>query len=207
MDALQCLFAPEFEVVGTAGDGRTLVEIACRLRPDLVLSEVTLPLLNGVEAAIRLKKRLPQTHVLFVTKHSDREHLHEALRAGASGYLLKNCTGEEIIAAIHEILSGRCYITPGMTRDLFSAVRQGVPNPQSPALTVRQREILQLVAEGHSLKDISAMLNISRKTVEYHKYGLMRSLNVRTTAELIQYALTVGLLANSRSRTAKHGDS
>jgi DNA-binding NarL/FixJ family response regulator len=192
LEGLQHILQSEFEIVSTACDGRTLVNLALKLRPDLVLTETTLPLLNGIQAVTRIKKKLPRVHAVFLTRHLDRQRLGEAVIAQASGYLLKTCSGAEVIAAIKEVLSGRSYVTPKITSDLFSTFRQNVRDPEAFRLTDRQREILQLIVEGRSFKDIATLLNISRKTVEYHKYTLMHGLGLRTNTQLIQYAIDHG---------------
>jgi DNA-binding NarL/FixJ family response regulator len=196
LEGLQHILQSEFDIVGSARDGRALIDLVIKLRPDLVLTETTLPLLSGIQAVTRIKKKLPRIHAVFVTRHSDRQRLAEAVRAEASGYLLKTCSGLELIAALREVLSGHSYITPQITSDLFSTFRESVPNPSTFKMTQRQREILQLIVEGHQFKDIAALLNISRKTVEYHKYTLMHGLGIRTNTQLIQYAIDNGLMAS-----------
>jgi DNA-binding NarL/FixJ family response regulator len=193
LEGLEYILRSDFDIVGVARDGRALVDLASRQQPDVVVTEATLPLLNGIEAVKRIRKRRPGIHAVFVTRHADREHLNEALRAGASGYLVKDCSGSEVIAALREVLRGRSYITPLMTADLFSSFRESLRANPRRDLTERQREVLQLVVEGHSLKDIAAILQISRKTVEFHKYGLMQMLGVRTNLQLLQYAIDAGL--------------
>ena len=201
LEGLQLIVESELEVVGTARDGRTLVDLVNKFRPDLVLTEVTLPLLSGIEAAVRIKKKLPRTHVIFVTRHSDRPHLTAALRAGASGYLIKDCSGSEVVAALRAIMNGSSYITPLVTADLFSTFRENIREGGKSELTPRQREILQLLAEGHSIKQIAGMLNISRKTVEYHKYNLMQASGAETTVQLLQYAIRHGFDAGSAAQS------
>ena len=200
LEGFQLIVGSEVEVVGTARDGRTLVDVVYQLKPDLVLTEATLPLLSGIEAVARIRKRLPRTHAVFVTRQSDRQHLTAALRAGASGYLLKQCSGSERLAAVREIIAGRSYITPLITADLFSTFRESIAPAASADLTQRQREILQLIVEGHTIKEIAVVLNISRKTVEYHKYNLMQTLGIRTNTELLQYAITQGFEARTGGR-------
>ena len=201
LEGLQLIVQSELDVVGTARDGRTLVDLVYKLRPDLVLTELTLPLLSGAEAAVRIKKKLPRTHVVFLTRHLDRHHLTAGLRAGASGYLVKDCTAAEVVLALREIVSGRSYITPLVTADLFSTFRENVREGGTSKLTSRQREILQLLAEGHAIKQIAVMLNISPKTVEYHKYNLMGTIGVKTNAQLFQYAIRHGFDTGSTARS------
>ena len=191
LEGLESIVAPEIDVAGVARDGRALVELATRLRPDLILTEIALPLLSGTEAVVRIRKKLPRARAIFITKHLEKTHLTAALAAGASGYLTKNCTGAEVRAALKEIMSGRSYITPLITADLFATFRENV-RQSSVRLTERQREVLQLVVEGHSIKEIAEILKVSRKTVDYHKYNLMQSVGARNTAQLLQYAIKEG---------------
>jgi DNA-binding NarL/FixJ family response regulator len=192
LEGLQYILQGEFEVIGTARDGRSLVDLTLKLRPDLILTETTLPIINGIQAVTRIKKKLPRVHAVFITKHLDRQRLSEAVLAQASGYLLKTCSGAELIAALKEILSGRSYITPQITSDLFSTFRDNIRDAESFHLTDRQREVLQLIVEGRPFKEIASVLNISRKTVEYHKYTMMQGLGLRTNTQLIQYAIDHG---------------
>jgi DNA-binding NarL/FixJ family response regulator len=195
LEGLQRILQPDFNVVGAVRDGRTLVDLAFKEKPDLVLTETSLPLLNGIEAVIRIKRAVPTVHALFITRHVDRQHLSAALQSGASGYLTKDCSGSEVIAAIREILAGRCYITPLITADLFSTFREKLQSSPVASPTERQREVLQLIVEGHSLKTIASLLHISKKTVEYHKYTLMQELGLHTNTQLIQYAIDHGIAA------------
>jgi DNA-binding NarL/FixJ family response regulator len=197
LEGLQHIIEPEVEVVGTARDGRHLIAVVTKLQPDVIITEASLPLLSGVEAVIRIKKQLPRIHVIFLTRHADRKHLMDALYAGASGYLIKDCPGSEVLSAIREILKGRSYITPLVTADVISTLRETARDTASPGLTDRQREIMQLVVEGHSIKEIAAILNVSAKTVEYHKYGMMRRLGLRTNTQLVQYAIEHGFSERS----------
>jgi DNA-binding NarL/FixJ family response regulator len=193
LEGLQRILESDFDIVGVAVDGRDLVELVLKLRPDLVVTETALPLLSGTEAVIRFKKVLPNIPVLFLTRHSDRQHLSSALQAGGSGYVVKHSSGAEVIVAIREILMGRSYISPLITSDLLSTFRDAFRQSGKIDLTERQREILQLITENHSIKDIASILHISRKTVEYHKYALMRALGFRTNTQLIQYAIDEGI--------------
>jgi DNA-binding NarL/FixJ family response regulator len=188
---IRSLLEDEYDVAGIAGDGRALLAMAETLRPDLILLGVSLPLLNGIETARRLRRSLPRTKVIFVTMQADPAYLTEALRAGCCGYVLKRCAPDELFTAIREALKGRSYITPLVARDL-SARRK--PGRFAATLTERQREVLQLVAEGRSTKEIAAVLHVSTKTVEFHRSSTARKLGLHTTAELTKYAINHGIL-------------
>lgn len=197
LDGLRRILEPHFEIVGTAEDGRALVAAALKLRPDMVVADISMPLLNGIEAARQIRKAQPQTKVIFLTMHPDAAYATEAFRAGASGYVLKNSAASELVTAIQEALKGRTYLTPLVAKDAIASWVQtpGQPEMPSGSLTSRQREILQLVAEGRSAKDIATILNISPRTVEFHKYRIMEALGLRTTAELTQYAIKHGIVS------------
>jgi DNA-binding NarL/FixJ family response regulator len=198
-EGLRSLLEGEFEFVGTVGDGRALLDAARNLKPDVIVADISMPLLNGLDAARQLKRDGVAAKIVFLTMHSEAQLAAEAFRAGASGYVLKSSAGEELIAAIHEVAKGRAYVTPLITKDVLSfligAARQG----RQPAvkLTPRQREVLQLVAEGRTMKEVASILNISARTVESHKYDMMESLGVQTNAELVQYAIKIGLVSVS----------
>lgn len=187
------------EVVGTVEDGRALLDAATRLNPALVLLDISMPLLNGIDAARELKALLPDVKIIMVTMHADPAYLNEAFKAGASGYLLKRSAGSELIQAIDSVLNGNFYVTPLLTKGLVNAARTGSspPSTRQTTLTPRQREVLQLVAEGKTIKEIAQILNISPKTVEFHKTQIMDHLDLRTTAELTKYAMTHGLTTAS----------
>ena len=156
-----------------------------------------MPMLNGIDATKQLLKAFPQMKVIFVTMHADADYVAEAFRAGASGYLLKRSAASELVTAIHEVMKGRYYVTPLVTREALSPLFGVAPEPRklSSTLTSRQREVLQLVAEGRSVKEIAAILKVSAKTVEFHKSALMDRLGIHTTAELTRYAIEHGLIA------------
>ena len=194
LDGLRKILEPECEVVGAVEDGRSLLAAAKQLQPDIILLDISMPLLNGVEAARRLRVTVPGAKVIFVTMHADATYVAGAFRAGASGYVLKRCASLELLKAINQVLSGREYITPLIEKDLGEL--PGWPRGLGGApgeLTVRQREVVQLVAEGHPVKEIAAILNISSKTVAFHKANVMRRLVIRSTAELTKYALEHGI--------------
>ncbi len=183
------------EVVGAVEDGRALLEAAVRLRPDLILLDISMPLLNGVDAGRQLKKLLPDVKLIFVTMHADPAYVSEAFKAGASAYLLKRSAARELDQAIEAVLKGQYFVTSLLTREIvtgLSSEESGLFSHRQD-LTPRQREVLQLIAEGRTIKEIAALLNISPKTVEFHKAQIIFHLNLRTTAELTKYALAHGL--------------
>lgn len=195
VEGFRRLIDDRFEVVGTAEDGRAVLDAAAALRPDVVLLDISMPLLNGIDAARQLLKLAPDLKVIMVTMHADVAYLNEAFNAGASGYLLKRSAGSELVQAIETVLQGHYYVTPLLTKDLVGTARGALPQAtlQQSALTPRQREVLQLVAEGKTVKEIAALLHISPKTVEFHKAQIMQQLSLRTTAELTKYAVAHGL--------------
>lgn len=198
LDGFRKLLEDRCEVVGTAEDGRTLLRMAQELQPDIVTLDISMPQLNGVDAARKLKKILPRTKLIFVTMHADPAYVNEAFKAGASGYLLKRSAGSELLQAIRSVMDGQCYVTPLVAKGLVQSVITG-GRPQvlkDKLLTARQREVLQLVAEGMTVKEIASALNLSPKTVEFHKSQIMTELDLHTTAELTKYALVHGLLAS-----------
>ena len=197
LEGLKKILEDEFDPVGSAENGRELLQLAEEMKPDVVLLDISMPLLNGIDACKQLVKTAPQTKVIFVTMHADADYVAEAFRAGASGYLLKRSAASELVNAIHEVLKGRCYVTPLVTREALSPLLgTGQDNRKlSSMLTSRQREVLQLVAEGRSVKEIANILEISAKTVEFHKCALMERLGIHTTAELTRYAIEHGLIA------------
>ncbi|HEX7092529.1 MAG TPA: response regulator transcription factor [Nitrospiraceae bacterium] len=197
LDGFRKLLEDRCEVVGTAEDGRTLLRMAQELQPDIVTLDISMPQLNGVDAARKLKKILPRTKLIFVTMHADPAYVNEAFKAGACGYLLKRSAGTELLQAIQSVMDGQCYVTPLVAKGLVQSVITG-GRPQvlkDKLLTARQREVLQLVAEGMTIKEIASALDLSPKTVEFHKSQIMTELDLHTTAELTKYALVHGILA------------
>lgn len=195
---LRRLVEEEGDVVGTVEDGRTLLEEAQRLRPDLILLDISMPLLNGLDAARQLVKLVPDSKLIFVTMHATPTYVTEAFRAGASGYLLKQAAEVELTQAIQAVLRGRQYMTPGVTKDRMAMLHpSNEPVCKRPvsALTERQREVLQLIAEGKSTKSIASLLRISSKTVEFHRARIMEELDLHSTAELTKYAVSEGLVS------------
>jgi DNA-binding NarL/FixJ family response regulator len=197
LEGIRSVLAHEFEVVGVATNGRELVSEAERLKPDAILLDVSMPILNGMEAARQIKQAVPGSKLVFVTQTSDRAYVQAALRIGATGYVLKQSVASELVEALHAVLSGQYYITPMVRRGIPEALFHPQRNPSElfgEALTPRQREVLQLVAEGKANKEIAAVLNISTKTVEFHKAALMGELGLRNTAELTRYAIEHGIV-------------
>ena len=196
-EGLKSLLAAEFDLVAVVEDGRAMVEAAKKLRPDVIVADITMPHLNGIDALVQLKKDIPSLHVVFLTMHNEVAYARRALEAGASGFVLKHSASAELVMAIRAALEGRKFITPALAGDLFDSIRQGPPQAEDPVatLTPRQREILQLFAEGQSAKEIAASLGISARTVEFHKYQMMESLHIAKSAELILFAIKHGIVA------------
>jgi DNA-binding NarL/FixJ family response regulator len=199
LEGFRRILEDQCELIGMVEDGRALLEAARRVLPDMVILDISMPLLNGIDAATQLKKTQPSVKVIFVTMHSDADYVRSAFEAGASGYLLKRSAVDELEQAIRTVWAGHTYITPLIAKDLLDVLLSNRPRQpqQKKALTFRQREVLQLLAEGQTMKDIALRLKISSRTVEFHKAQIMEQLELRTTAELIKYALTHGILASS----------
>jgi DNA-binding NarL/FixJ family response regulator len=194
------LLEAEFDLIGTVGDGRALVATAKSDPPDVILLDISMPILNGLEAARQIRSVLPNVKLIFVTVHSDNAYVMEAFRAGGSGYVLKRSAASELPAAIHEVLDGNLYVTPLIGNSAVEGFRNGNGHEtRPPVLSGRQREVLQLVAEGYSAKEIAKLLSISSKTVEFHKGLIMKKLDLHSTAELTQYALQHGIAGNLSS--------
>lgn len=194
-EALKSLLASEFDLLGVVEDGRALVEAAGKLKPDVIVADIGMPNLNGIDALVRLRQSGDQVPVVFLTMHQDVTFARRALEAGASGYVLKHSASTELIAAIHAALGGGTYITPQLAGKVMEAMKQGPELPTDPAdsLTLRQREVLQLLVKGLSAKEIATSLDISTRTVEFHKYQMMERLDIHSNAELIHFAIKNGL--------------
>lgn len=200
---LQKLVESMCEVVGTVQDGRALVETAERLRPDLILLDISMPLLNGVDAARQIKKSVPDAKLLFLTMHASPVFATEALQAGGSGYLLKQSAAAELPQAIEAVLAGKTYLTPSIIKPVLDSIAQQDSTGLKTSLmglTPRQREVLQLIAEGRCAKDIAVLLNISVKTVEFHKARLMEQLDLHSALELAKFAIAEGLVSADTGR-------
>jgi DNA-binding NarL/FixJ family response regulator len=195
-EALKSLLAPEFDLVGVVEDGRAMVEAAGTLRPDVIVADVTMPHLNGIDALAQLRQAGDLVPVVFLTMHRDVTFARRALEAGASGFVLKHSAPAELVLAIRAALEGHTYITPQLAGEVLASMKQGPQTARDPvvSLTPRQREVLQLLAEGQSAKEIAASLSISARTVEFHKYQLMETLGLHTNAELVHFAIKHGLV-------------
>jgi len=189
LGAFEKLLAGECEVVGQVADGRALVAAAEKLRPDVIVLDISMPILNGLDAGRQVKQTLKDVRLVFLTMNEDPDLAAEAFRAGASGYLLKRSAASELTTAIREVMQGRSYVTPLMTQGLVGSLLTPDDKKTSEELTPRQREVLQLLAEGRSMKEVASVLNLTPRTVAFHKYRMMEQLKVKSTAELIQYAV------------------
>jgi len=196
-EGLKSLLAADFELVDVVEDGRALVAAAKKLRPDVIVADITMPHLNGLDALPHLKKDNPDVKVVFLTMHKDVAYARRALESGGSGFVLKHSAATELIDAIRAALSGKTYLTPALAGDVLQAMRRAPETTDDPVarLTPRQREILQLLAEGRSAKEIGAALDISARTVEFHKYQMMETLGLRANAELVHFAIKHGIVA------------
>jgi DNA-binding NarL/FixJ family response regulator len=197
VEGMRSLLAEEFDLVGTAEDGRAMIVQAKKLNPDIIVADIAMPHLNGIEALVQLRKTTPGVKVIFLTMHSEVAYARRAIEAGASGYVLKHGAPSELILAIRTALSGRVYITPAVAGDILVAMQtrpQHVGKTEA-TLTPRQREILQLLVKGGSAKEIANSLQISPRTVEFHKYQMMEALHIHNNAELMLYAVKNGLVS------------
>ena len=190
---LQGLLEDEFLLVGTVSDGQALIDEAERLRPDVVLVDISMPVLNGLDAVRRLTEKGNSAKVIFLTMHADDRLLAEAFRCGGSGYVLKQSAGEELISAIKQVLAGEKYVTPLIATEWVQDLSAQLGDKKKVTLTPRQREVLQLVTQGCTMKEVATRLGISTRTAESHKYEMMEGLGVESTAELIRYAVKLGL--------------
>ena len=189
LGAFEKLLTPECDVVGQVSDGRALVAEAEKLKPDIVVLDIVMPHLNGLEAGRKIKQTLRGTKLVFLTMNDEPELVTEAFRAGASAYVLKQSAPSELITAIREVMQGRSYVTPLVTGGLVGSLLHADEREPFHELTPRQREVLQLLAEGNSMKQAAAVLNLTPRAVAFHKYRMMEQLNLKSTAELIRYAV------------------
>lgn len=191
------LLESEFELVGIVSDGRALVEAAIRLRPDVVVADISMPLLNGIDAVAQIRQAHVSCRVVFLTMQRDVSYARRAMEAGASGYVLKHSAHGELEKAIRHALRGQTYVTPLIAGELLRSYREKGPQPADAArrLTPRQREVLQLSAEGRSAKEVAGLLHISSRTAEYHRARVMKALEIKTAAELVQYAIRNGIIS------------
>jgi DNA-binding NarL/FixJ family response regulator len=198
-EGIQKLLEPEFELVGIVADGRSLITAAAKLQPDIAVVDISLPLLNGLDASQQVKKTNPNIKIIILTMHSEPNFVTQAFRVGVSGYVLKQSVGSELVQAIREVMKGRTFVSPMVTQSLVDqavnppSASSTEPNGFAQSLSARQREVLQLVAEGKATKEIASILNVSIKTVEFHKTRIMKELRLRSAAELTKYAIASGL--------------
>jgi DNA-binding NarL/FixJ family response regulator len=196
-EACRKLLEGEYEVVATVSDGRALVRAVAEFRPHLIIVDVSMPLLNGLDAGQQAKELLPSIKVIFLTMNHDADLAAEAFRRGATGYLVKTCAASELAIAVREVLRGKSYLSPMIAKDTVDfLLRQDKKLiDEADRLTERQREVLQLLAEGKCMKEVAAVLSVTTRTVAFHKYRVMEVLNIRTNAELVQYAIRTHLIA------------
>src|SRR5436190_11098155 len=182
LGALEALLARDCDVVGTVTDGRALIAAAAKLQPDVIVTDVAMPLLNGLDAARQIKRMFPRIKVIVLTMNEDAELAAATFRAGASAHLLKHSAAGELLTAIREVTSGRSYVTPLVAEGCVASLLHRPETPAVPELTPRQREVLQLLAEGRSMKEVADVLNVTPRTVAFHKYRMMAQLNIKSTA-------------------------
>lgn len=195
-EGLKSLLSADFELLAVVEDGRALIEAAKKLRPDVIVVDISMPHLNGLDALGPLRKDNPQVKVVFLTMHQEVAYARRAMDCGASGYVLKHSAPAELVTAIRAALDGKTYLTPALAGEVLQAMRQGEgATDPTGSLTARQREILQLLAEGKSAKEIASTLGISSRTVEFHKYQMMESLRIHSSAELIHFAIKQGIVS------------
>lgn len=196
LDAFKNLLEPKYEVVGTATDGRKMLSMVSKIKPDVVVMDIAMPHMNGFDAGEKLKKLLPEIKLIFLTVNDDPEMVTEAFRIGANGYLLKSSAGSELFQAIDAVLNAGNYVTPKITEGMISSF---IKNPGGQKvhgdLSIRQREVLQLLTEGNTMKQVGAALNITPRTVAFHKYQIMEDLDIKTNSDLIKYAIKHGLVS------------
>jgi DNA-binding NarL/FixJ family response regulator len=194
-EAFAQLLEPSCEIVGAVGDGRALLTEAEELKPDIVVVDIGMPLLNGLDATRHLKRTMPDLKIIILTINEDPDVAAEAFRAGAASYLLKNSAASELLLAVDEAMRGQSYVTPLVAKGLVDALAHPATSANKKDVTsARQREVLQLLAEGHTMKQIARILKIKPRTVAFHKYGMMKHLGVKTTAELVQVAVRLGVV-------------
>ncbi len=195
LEAFKKLLEPQFEVVGTARDGRVLLGAAQELNPDVIVLDIAMPQLSGLTAARRLKRMMPEVKLIFLTVNEDPDFASEAIRAGASGYVLKNSAASELFQAIEAALEGKMYVTTLIAQGMIESFQSGRNESEtSGKLTLRQREVLQLLAEGRTMKEVANMLSVTPRTVAFHKYRIMEEYKLKTNAELIHFAIKKGIV-------------
>ena len=197
LDGLRRILEPEFEIVARVADGRALVAEIERLKPDVVVADISMPLLNGLDALRQCQSAHSRTRFVFLTASPDVALATQAFRLGASGYVLKHAAAEELVVAMREALAGRTYITPRIAKEVLQNLMSRPGDVTEPELTGREREVLRLLAEGKIIKEIAAVLSVSPRTVEFHKNNIVAKTGLRTTAELARYAARHGLVSES----------
>jgi DNA-binding NarL/FixJ family response regulator len=197
LEGLKSLLETDFEIVGMVEDGHMLIKEALRLKPDVIISDISMPLLNGIDALRQIRKGDINPKVIFLTMHNNAVYAKEVLEMGASGFVLKHSASSELITAIQEVLRGNSYISPAISQELLRLYKEDKNglNDLLSNLSLRQREVLQLLAEGKSAKEVAGLLNITPRTVEFHKYSMMQQLNIKTNAELIHFAIKHGIVS------------
>jgi len=188
-EAFKRLLEPEFEVIGSVGDGRALLRSAAELKPDVVLVDLNMPLLNGLDAGQQMKQSWPQIKLIVLTMNEDPEIAADALGKWASGYLLKKSAGSELVKAVRDVLRGGKYVTPALREGLAGLIGRDLREECARELTPRQREVLQLLAEGHTMKETAAILNVTMRTVAFHKYRIMNDFGLENNSELLRFAM------------------
>jgi DNA-binding NarL/FixJ family response regulator len=196
-EAFKRLLEPEFEVVATVGDGRALLRSATELKPDLVLVDLNMPLLNGLDASEQLKQALPKIKIIVLTMNEDPEIAAETMEKWASGYLLKKSAGSELLKAVRDVLRGGRYLAPALRDAVADMGSRDSRADSARALTARQREVLQLLAEGHTMKEAAAILNVATRTIAFHKYRIMQDFALENNSDLLRFAMKQGLINQS----------
>jgi DNA-binding NarL/FixJ family response regulator len=202
LEGFRKLLDPSYDIVGTVTDGQALVKAVDDLAPDVILLDLAMPRLNGLDAIERVRARRPRSRMIVLTMQEDQDTAAEAIRRGALGYVLKSSDPAELFLAIEEALCGRVFVSPALSPEppaVFAGKAAG--RAKKGGLTLRQREVLQLLAEGKSMKEAADVLDLTPRTIAFHKYSMMEQLGLKTTAELIRYALTLGIVAQNRTRT------
>jgi DNA-binding NarL/FixJ family response regulator len=196
LDAFQKLLEAEVTIVGAVADGHALLEAASRLNPDIIVLDIGMPILNGFEAGRQIKQKMPQVRLIYLTVNEDPDFVTEAFQAGASAYLLKKSIGAELFQAIRQVMNGQTYVTPLLENQMDEWFVRGSKRKKTlERLTPRQREVLQLLAEGHSMKQAASILNVTQRTIAFHKYRMMEKLRLKTNTDLIQLALKENLVS------------
>jgi DNA-binding NarL/FixJ family response regulator len=197
LDAFKRLLEPQYAVVGTVSDGRALIDAARRLKPDVIVADISMPRLNGLDACEELIEKLPDTRLIFLTVNEDPDVAADAFRRGAAGFLLKKAAASELFTALERVLNGRAYITPLISSEPMAVfIERAQHGGGRHQLSLRQREVLQLLAEGRSMKEAADLLKVSPRTIAFHKYTMMEQLGYKTGAELVQYAVRLGLVGS-----------